>query len=959
MALSQALSTGITGLMTHQKAMDNIGNNLANVNTVGFKKGVYQFSTLLEQSLRGGMMADSSTGRGSVNPISLGLGAQTGSINKVFTQGPIENTGNPNDMAIDGNGFFVLRQDTGYVYTRAGSFYRGEDGTLMAADGLYVQGTMAVKNADGSITIPQDAKLQNIVIPIGSTGGHAQTSKVSFTGNLDSRQDISSGTSLFGGSSYPTVSSLQQWMSKDFNGGDPIKDSKVDTTWNALEDTTYAISESTLRNYGLSNISLPSNITRHDDGVVMTYPTPNDSGVLTNPKNYSATVVYDVANNRTVSVSQLMNEYNVIHPGGISPVTSYVELDSATGSVWDQLTTEFGALVPLVEEIKTINGGNVQTSAAYGVEVPTYADSTTLLLPEWFYSATGATMGYSGIANIYDQVNLGSMTEEDAFKAIWANGFNGEGEQQDYLPREGEVYPASLNTPLERLRYLKGNVWVQPYANIKNGDEITISFKKGDSQVETTFVYNRPEGTPPFNGQQAINQEQSYTLRHFLAFLGGDVDEPSVACQGITPAMFGAPVDLPDHPDGNPNGLVEIDPPGTFIPWKQTAGAAQYEQALENISLAKLDSNLDSTGGAMGLLSIPPQISDRNYGDDAYDTPVESAGAYSRTGVSQVGYKRWNPATQSFYATDPKHDSFNTSFVSNLGSQNALSDIRITYNNVPHETMYNAEKDYNAPQGGSSIVTVDFCDSLGNPKSATLRMAMVSQNDDFTTWRWIADCADDSDFQWQADPNTGELTTNLNVGTGLIRFDKNGNFVKGAEYSESNGITINQANQGVNEPIWIKVLNGLSGSSKQDLDFSELTCSATSNSFKLASQNGRPPGTLNDFTVSLDGTIQGIYSNGNVVPIARLCLAIIPNENGLIAAGSNLFYTGPASGDALYGHANTGGNGKIRHMQLESSNVDLSEEFTKLITTERGFQANSRTITTADEMITELLNLKR
>ncbi len=121
MALSQALSTGITGLMTHQKAMDNIGNNLANVNTAGFKKGVYQFATLLEQSMRGGMGADATSGRGSVNPISMGLGAVTGSINKFFGQGPIENTGNETDMAINGNGFFVIRQGNGFAYTRAPS----------------------------------------------------------------------------------------------------------------------------------------------------------------------------------------------------------------------------------------------------------------------------------------------------------------------------------------------------------------------------------------------------------------------------------------------------------------------------------------------------------------------------------------------------------------------------------------------------------------------------------------------------------------------------------------------------------------------------------------------------------------------------------------------------------------------------------------------------------------------
>ncbi len=240
-----------------------------------------------------------------------------------------------------------------------------------------------------------------------------------------------------------------------------------------------------------------------------------------------------------------------------------------------------------------------------------------------------------------------------------------------------------------------------------------------------------------------------------------------------------------------------------------------------------------------------------------------------------------------------------------------------------------------------------------------MRMSMVSQDDNFTTWRWYADSMDDSDFSWQANAATGELESNLNVGTGLIRFDKDGNFVKGSTTSETGGIVINQKNQGVNEPILIKVLNGLSSSSKQGLDFSELTCSAVSNTFKLYKQNGRPPGTLNDFSVSPEGVITGIYSNGNTVEIARLGLAMIPNETGMVAAGANLFYTSPASGDALYGHAYTAGAGKIHHKQLETSNVELSEEFTKLISTERGFQANSRTITTADEMIQELLNLKR
>ncbi|MDR2392057.1 MAG: flagellar hook-basal body complex protein [Planctomycetota bacterium] len=939
MALSQALSTGITGLMTHQKAMDNIGNNLANVNTVGFKKGVYQFTTLLEQTLRGGMTADAQTGRGSINPLSLGLGAQTGSINKVFTQGPIENTGNPNDMAIDGNGFFVLRQGNGYVYTRAGSFYRGEDGSLMASSGLFVQGTMAVKDASGGVYIPQDARLQNIVIPIGETGGHSQTSTVSFMGNLDSRQEVATGTRLFGGTSYPTVSSLQKWMEKDFNGGDPITTPSVDTTWTALEEKSYVISQGTLNAFqaDLGATSLPSAIGVHDSNTVM--------------DTLSGSSVYD---------------YLVIPLSG----TPYVE-HSATPLAVDAIIANNGIAgnpkwIPLVEEVKTINGGNVQTSAAYGVKVPdflpmgnyvgddgiTYAVNNNHTYPQWFYESTGgnfqAAAGYS--EDDYTGGPAATTTIDALLRSVWPNGFNGDPWGTGTLtlanmPYAGEMYPASLSTPLGYLQYYKGNVWVQPFSNVKNGDTISLSFKKGESQISADFIYNRPVGPDPFNGQQALDREKSFTLEHLLTFMAGDVDEPTVACQRITPAMFGAPV-TSDYPEGDYNSTS----------WNR----AGYETALANVRLAESNANLDSVGGVMGLLSLPPRISDLNYGTANYDAPAESAGAFTRTGVQKdVYYERWNPLPIPGQMEKVQGNSFNASIVSNLGLQNAISDIQLSYNSVPHESMFKAETEYQAPQGGSALVSVDFYDSLGNPKTAMVRLTMVSQDTNFTTWRWYADSTDDTDFPWQANSVSGDIVSNLNVGTGLFRFDKDGNFVNGSDYSETGGITINQVHQGVNDPIVISIINGLASGNQQNLDFSELTGSAISNSLRLESQNGRPPGTLDDFTVGLDGVIQGIYSNGNVVPLARVGLALIPNMNGLIAAGNNLFYVGPASGDPLYGHANLGGTGTIRHMQLESSNVDLSEEFTKLISTERGFQANSRTITTADEMITELLNLKR
>ncbi len=566
MGLSQALSIGISGLVTHQRALDNVGNNLANVNTVGFKKGVFQFRTLLEQTFRGGMSADPQTGRGSINPISLGLGTQTGSVNKVFTQGPFENTANPNDMAIEGNGFFVLSQGNGYVYSRDGSFYLGADGSLMGGNGLFVQGTMAVKDSKGGISIPQDAKLQNIIIPLGETGGMVQTSQVEFKGNLNSKQKVSEGLRLFGGTSYPTQGNLQQWMWKDCNGGDPTgSSSKVDTSWNALEEKTYVVSEEMLQwareNYGVSmndGVAFPKTVTSYTSHASMTHAAETRAQYAVN-----------TATGQVVAVSSFLPadpDFGDLHT--VDDILKFA--DPVDGSHY----------IPIVEDVKTINGGNVQTSAAYAIEVPsclspgsTYTDPSgrkytigadnKATYPQWFYESTGAITGDVTYADIVDWMNglppdkdPNYATELDAVLArIWPNGINNDNTMMvthQNMPRQGETFAASLTTPLENLQYQKGNTWVKPFANIKNGDEITINFKKGQAQIEATFVYNRPGPAPLSPPQQALNIEKSYTLEDFMKFLGGDVDEPSIACERITPAMYGAKPDA-EYPDGNPN----------------------------------------------------------------------------------------------------------------------------------------------------------------------------------------------------------------------------------------------------------------------------------------------------------------------------------------------------------------------------------------------------------------------
>ena len=164
---------------------------------------------------------------------------------------------------------------------------------------------------------------------------------------------------------------------------------------------------------------------------------------------------------------------------------------------------------------------------------------------------------------------------------------------------------------------------------------------------------------------------------------------------------------------------------------------------------------------------------------------------------------------------------------------------------------------------------------------------------------------------------------------------------------------------GASQTITIRRQSGARDQMAIRLDFSRLTQFATSSNVEPLSQNGYPPGTLEQLTVSPDGTINGVFSNGLNLPVARLAMAVFNNPGGLERAGNNLFRESINSGIANIGTAQTGGRGSISSGYLEMSNADIGNEFTNLIITQRGFQANTRIVSTVDEMLQDVLQMKR
>ena len=186
--MMRSLYAGVSGLQNHQTRMDVIGNNISNVNTTGFKKGRVNFQDMLSQSMSGA--ARPTETKGGVNPKQVGLGMMVASIDTIHTQGSLQTTGNNMDMAISGNGFFILKDGDKSFYTRAGAFNLDKDGTLVnPGTGLRVQGWMS-REIGGDYILDTAANTEDIIIPMYSKDAAKATQNVDFKCNLFSEMAI-------------------------------------------------------------------------------------------------------------------------------------------------------------------------------------------------------------------------------------------------------------------------------------------------------------------------------------------------------------------------------------------------------------------------------------------------------------------------------------------------------------------------------------------------------------------------------------------------------------------------------------------------------------------------------------------------------------------------------------------------------------------------------------------------
>ncbi|MEA1961752.1 MAG: flagellar hook protein FlgE [Bacillota bacterium] len=291
-------------------------------------------------------------------------------------------------------------------------------------------------------------------------------------------------------------------------------------------------------------------------------------------------------------------------------------------------------------------------------------------------------------------------------------------------------------------------------------------------------------------------------------------------------------------------------------------------------------------------------------------------------------------------------------------SGNLNTDIEVSKKYDVDGTALDFDIASDVPTGKTIVTSKEIYDSLGNKLPVYFRFFRAEVTaDDPTTQQWLCDISLDPEFTF--DNTAGELGVN-NMGDDLDFDDGGANYkvirLTGLEFDTS-GHILSPDSAKCNLII---PRDSIGAENIQPvIDFSEITQFQSSSTAWVESQNGCEAGTLKSYTVGQDGVISGVYDNGELRSLARVALATFQNPGGLTQMGGTMFSVSKNSGDAQIGAPADEGMGAILPGSLEMSNVDISEEFTEMIVTQRGFQANSRIITSSDEMLQELVNLKR
>jgi len=382
------------------------------------------------------------------------------------------------------------------------------------------------------------------------------------------------------------------------------------------------------------------------------------------------------------------------------------------------------------------------------------------------------------------------------------------------------------------------------------------------------------------------------------------------------------------------NGVIPAN--ATLADLSIPTGLVNPPKSTDNVQLAL---NLNAAGG------LPVSAASQQTGTGI------AAGTALATG-SQIAF---NDGTNNFTYTTTAGNTladlvnaingnanFTASFSGNNLVINAANGNPITFTgNTLTDAATGTQAESFTPTGtttaaGTFSTSAVVYDSLGASHVLTYSFTKTAAN----TW------------QYQISVPAGDLAAGGNpvIGTGTLQFNGSGQLI--SPTGNVAGLTISNLANGANPLTFSWNLTDANGGAL-------LTQNAAPSATSSTHQDGYSSGTLLSFTIGSDGTIQGIFSNGQTNPLGQIALASFTNEQGLIRNGSNEFLASLSSGAANVGDPGTGGRGSLSGGALEQSNVDIATQFAQLILMERSYQANAKAVTTFDEVTQTAINLKQ
>lgn len=1080
--MMRTLFSGILGLRVHQTEMDVIGNNVANVNTYGFKKGRVVFQDILSQTVGASSAPTGKTG--GINAQQIGLGSRVSSVDNIFTQGALESTGRANDIAIEGDGFFVLQDAEGrQLYTRAGTLDVDASGNLIhSGTGYLLKGWDAKEDPfTKDIEVDTTRPISTLNLTALEKLAARATSEVEYRSNLtstaeerslpiermmtftddqgndqevafrflkinkntwnwiavdDTEGQVGNGVLVFddngkivsstggpilsfdpdGASGSPPELNLQENNTAAITNAEfrPLIAETWSTEYAFSFSGTQASTDSLLLNQLYDTTTLPAR-----PGVPPLPPASlgspqfdlrgingNEQVIINGIDGNGDTIENEVFPVTTQStIADLVQFIDKAFPNAIAtfnPNTGKIELKDASAGVQRPCSftlqfvdpdnaTSFPGLITTTTADATRAGGVSRLVAGAGTVKDGVHSITVKRIDATPSTVTGNVTGLTRFTS-FAELDIGDTSN-------FAISIDGSSPQVIYGLTPGQyatqTAPNSIPVLTPGNSYGAGNVVINGFATAWNAAAVAGMNQDAfgaflAQQITTTFdtvAISAPE--------QAIyahydNVNKKLVLTHRMRGASFKIDVTSASNPNQTgldpnyPVSYGTDGstigDLIDAVNNQlPGTVLEID--GDRLALKRAVTGAQF-----NVAVA------DATGSGTGAYATPTtpptpsnwSIAQKVFGSDAplttpgtdqtytlidLFTPTDGTGTVALTyNDFKSGQTIGSDAIGNIIIESTGLQP-GTCTITTVGEEDA-GQVRVA---VPTVNAYSA--DFSVQTGGQAITDVTVAmipgakhvasttvyDSLGNAHVVNMTFEKVEPN----KWQYASSLDVNDELvqrYFETHPMEGDAPTDLelNFAADSIIANRRGLLV----FNEFGKVDENKTSSvnAVNLPDLVKTISFTPADANTVNimpSFHGVTQFDSGFSTAARSQNGYAMGMLQSFEIGSTGVIVGAYTNGFKRDIGQVAVANFTNSSGLEKESDATFSESANSGLPRIGEAGTGGRGSVASQTLEMSNVDLAQEFTDMIIAQRGFQANAKTITTADEVLQELINLKR